>query len=67
MSKKRRFLQSMLYAYIALCYTLMFIGQANQVTYKDEYSRNMLELMTAAAPITVTWLIVKIITKQEGK
>jgi len=55
----RELLQSTLYAYIIIAYVLMFNIQINQEVYVNKHEQNLLELMVAAAPITIMYLVIK--------
>ncbi len=63
---KRTALNNFLAAYIIVTYVLMFVILWENRNHKDICARNMLELMTAAAPITTAYLIVKVVFGFDG-
>ncbi len=55
----RNAFNNILYAYIFIAYFLMFAILIENRNHTNICSRNTLELMTAAAPITLMYLVVK--------
>ena len=55
-------IDNIILAYVFICYYLMFAILVQNSNIPNKYKQNQLVLMTAAAPITVSYLIIKEIT-----
>ena len=55
----RKIFNNVLYAYIVVSYFMMFVILYENRNLSNRYDRNIIEVLTASAPITILYLIIK--------